>query len=170
LGWGEVGWGGGCVPRGAWPLEPKTTRSELQEKPHATHFSATTTGDNPEVFTDTGQWLQGRLLAHSCAGAVGFLLKGPAGAGATRDSLKSKCSPELDAFLEAISAADGRECSELREELHGTPFTAATTGDNPKAPGGAAQVFQSRAPAAHSNAVRSQDRALLAAGAWAEGL
>jgi hypothetical protein len=127
--------------------DDEEARTDAQHQLHTAGFTATTTGGDADELTGTVQWLHGKALAHSCAGAVGFLSKGTCGA------LVFTFSPELTAVLQRVKQADDEERSELQRELHGKRFRITTTGDNVQVFDGTAQVLQGKLPAAYSNSI-----------------
>ena len=113
--------------------------------------------------TGTVQWLHGKLLNHSCAGAIGFLLKGACG------KLAFKCSTELKAFLADLDAAadDDEARTDAQHQLHTARFTG-TTADNDDGFTGTVQWLHGKLLAHYSNALRSQYHVHMKTEAWAQ--
>jgi hypothetical protein len=100
-------------------------RTDAQHQLHTQPFAVTTSGTTtPVVFDGTVQWLHGKLLGHSCTGAIGLLRNGTCG------KLTFKCSPTLTAFLADLDAAndDDEARTNAQHQLHTARFTATTTG------------------------------------------
>jgi hypothetical protein len=133
-------------------------RSELQHQLYTARFTATT-GDNENGFTGTVQWLHGKLLAHSCIGALATLRKGTCG------SLAFRCSTELTDFLaDLLDAAADEKRTDAQHQLHTMRFTVPTNGDNP-------EVFTDTVQSLGGKllvALSTQHHVLMEIGAWAQ--
>jgi hypothetical protein len=134
-------------------------RTDAQHQLHTARFIATT-GDTGDGFTGTVQWLVGKLLNHSCAGALAMLRNG------TCEELTFKCSSGLQAFLQQLDAADDDEeaRTDAQHQLHTRRFTFTTNGDNPDALTGTVQSLHGKLLVA----LRTQYHVHMKTGAWAQ--
>jgi hypothetical protein len=150
-------------------LDDDEARTDAQHQLHTRRFTATT-ADNDDGFTGTVQSLHGQLLVHSCAGAVGFLLKGVCHSQELKFSLKFKCSPYLTNFLQKTSEfqAAGEEWSEIQEQLHGMPFSVVIDNAAQTCLTATIAVLQGKVLAAFSNAYRTRHHVYHEAEVWAQ--
>jgi hypothetical protein len=134
-------------------------------------FNVTTTGTATSVvFNGTVRSLASQLLAHSCAGAIGFLLQGVCHSQEQKFSLKFKCSPDLTNFLQKVSEfqAGREEWSEIQEQFHGMPFSVVSDNAAQTCLTATIAVLQGKVLAAFSNAYRTQHHVLMEIGARAQ--